>query len=168
MFRDSRRLVLKSPPHTARIPPLLEMFPDARFVHIVRDPYVVFPSTVNLWKSLAKGHGFQRPNNNDVEERVLREFRIIYDRLEEARPQLRPNRFHELRYEELIADPVGELAKVYSALELDGFDKARPRVEDYLRQTKDYETNKYSINDDQRKMIDERWGAVIRRYGYGS
>jgi hypothetical protein len=38
MIRDSRRLVLKSPPHTARIPTLLEMFPDARFVHIVRDP----------------------------------------------------------------------------------------------------------------------------------
>ena len=53
-FRDPRRLVLKSPPHTARVPVLLEMFPDARFVHIVRDPYVVFPSTVNLWKSLAR------------------------------------------------------------------------------------------------------------------
>jgi hypothetical protein len=51
-FKDPRRLVLKSPPHTARIEVLLELFPEARFVHIVRDPVVVFPSTVNLWKSL--------------------------------------------------------------------------------------------------------------------
>ena len=55
-FKDPRRLILKSPPHTCRIKLLLELFPDARFVHIVRDPYVVFPSTVNLWKSLYLAH----------------------------------------------------------------------------------------------------------------
>jgi hypothetical protein len=67
-FRDGRRLVLKSPPHTARVPVLLEMFPDARFVHIVRDPYVVFPSTVNLWKSFARRHCFHTPTGGGVEE----------------------------------------------------------------------------------------------------
>jgi hypothetical protein len=166
MFRDPRRLILKSPPHTARIPVLLDMFPDARFVHIVRDPYVVFPSTVNLWKSLARGHCFHAPNNKEVEEKVLREYRIIYDRLEEARPLIRSDRFHELRYEELIADPVGELEKVYSSLQLEGFENARPRVEQYLQQTSGYETNKYSITNEQRMMIDRRWGDVVRRYGY--
>jgi omega-hydroxy-beta-dihydromenaquinone-9 sulfotransferase len=57
--RDPRRLVLKSPPHTARVPELLKLFPDAKFVHIVRDPYVVFASTVNLWNSFARRHGLQ-------------------------------------------------------------------------------------------------------------
>ncbi|MGL6096207.1 MAG: sulfotransferase family protein, partial [Fimbriiglobus sp.] len=61
-FRSpGKRLVLKSPPHTARVPVLLEMFPDAKFVHIVRDPYVVYPSTVNLWTSFGKKQGFQTP-----------------------------------------------------------------------------------------------------------
>lgn len=165
-FHDPRRLVLKSPPHTARIPILLEMFPEARFVHIVRDPYVVFPSTVNLWKSLANRHGLQIPNHNDVEEKVLREYRIIYDRLEEARPLFRPGQFCEMRYERLIANPIAELEKVYSSLDLEGFESARPRVELYLRQTTDYETNKYSLSHEQQKKIDRHWGDVIRRYGY--
>ena len=72
-----------------------------------------------------------------------------------------------MRYEELVRDPVGELQKVYSALELDGFEEARPRVEQYLRQTDGYETNKYAITPEQRAEIDRRWGDVIRRYGYG-
>jgi len=42
-----KRIVLKNPPHTSRIKILLEMFPDARFVHILRDPYVVFASTIH-------------------------------------------------------------------------------------------------------------------------
>lgn len=166
-LRDDRRLVLKSPPHTARVPVLLELFPDARFVHIVRDPYVVFPSTVNLWNSLARRHCFQTPTGAGIEEKVFREFRVIYDRLEQARPLFKPGRFHELRYEELVKDPVGELRKVYDALELDGFDKARPRVEQYLQETAGYETNKYVITEAQRAEVTKRWGDVIRRYGYG-
>ncbi|MBA4063167.1 MAG: hypothetical protein C0501_05535 [Isosphaera sp.] len=166
-FRDGRRLVLKSPPHTARVPHLLDIFPDARFVHIVRDPHVVFPSTVNLWKSMAGRHGFQPPPTEGVEERVFREFRVIYDRLEEARPLFRPGRFHELRYEDLVRDPVGEVRKVYAGLELDGFAAAEPRLEAYLRQTDGYETNKYALTEGQRAEVDRRWGDVIRRYGYG-
>ena len=166
MFRDKRRLVLKSPPHTARIPTLLKLFPDARFLHIVRDPYVVFPSTVNLWKSLAASHGLQVPKHGRVEEKVLREFRIIYDRLEEARPLLKPGRFHEVRYEELIVNPIVEMEKVYAALELHGFAATRLGLERYFQNTKNYETNKYEITEQQRAVIEERWGDVIRRYRY--
>jgi hypothetical protein len=97
---------------------------------------------------------------------VLREFRIINDRLEEARPLLRPGRFCEVRYEKLTANPLGELERVYAELELKGFDEARPCVEQYLEQTTDYETNKYAITDEQRTKIDRRWGDVIQRYGY--
>ncbi len=167
-LRTGKRLVLKSPPHTARIPTLLELFPDARFVHIVRDPRVVFASTVNLWLSMARNHGLQAPVWPGLDEKVLTEFRVIYDRLEEARPLLnaKAGRFHELRYEDLIENPVGELKRVYDALDLGGFATARPRVEEYLRQNAGYETNKYELTAAQQAAVEQRWGDVIRRYGY--
>jgi hypothetical protein len=34
LYRDGKRLVLKNPANTARVTLLLEMFPNARFVHI--------------------------------------------------------------------------------------------------------------------------------------
>jgi hypothetical protein len=168
-FKDPRRLVLKSPPHTARVRVLLEMFPDARFVHIVRNPYVVFPSTVNLWKSLGRKHGLQTPRNEAaVREKVFREFRVIYDRLDEVKPLIPAGRFHELKYESLVKDPVGEMRKVYDAVGLDGFDSYRPKLEGYLQRTADYETNKYQLSDADREEVTRRWGDVIDRYGYGS
>ena len=60
---NDRRIVLKSPTHTARVRTILEVFPDAKFIHIVRDPLALFPSTVRLWKSLSEVQGFQIPRD---------------------------------------------------------------------------------------------------------
>jgi hypothetical protein len=166
-FKDPRRLVLKSPTHTCRIPALLELFPDARFVHIVRDPHAVFPSTVNLWKALYVAHGLQRPTFIGLEEYVFETFTHLYARLEQSKHLLSPNRYHELRYEDLLADPVGQMRLLYERLELGGFEKFLPRLKGYLDANASYKTNRYSdLPADSRAEIGRRWGHVIRQYGY--
>ena len=114
------------------------------------------------------GGNFAKAEHADREAVIQALLRIptVYWPKEEARPLLKPGQFHELRYEDLTRNPMGELAKVYEALELGGFDAVKPRVEEYLRQTTGYETNKYELTAAQRAALDERWGEVIRRYGY--
>ncbi len=166
-FKDPRRLVLKSPTHTCRIPTLLELFPDARFLHIVRDPRVVFRSTINLWKSLYRAHGLQNPTFAGLEEQVFDTFAHFYERLDQTKPLLAANRFHELRYEELIADPVGQMRLLYERLELGGFDDFLPRLKTYLDANAGYKTNRYpELDPALRQEIEKRWGGVIRQYGY--
>jgi omega-hydroxy-beta-dihydromenaquinone-9 sulfotransferase len=165
--KDPRRLVLKSPPHTCRIKVLRELFPDALFVHIVRDPYVVFPSTVNLWKSLYRTHGLQPPTFAGLEEQVYQTFLRMHDRLEETRGLIDPKRFYELRYEDLVRDPVGQLRALYEHLGLAGFERVLPRLQSYLASVAGYETNRYQLSPEQRAEIARRWGRVIERYAYG-
>jgi hypothetical protein len=167
-FRRPGRLILKSPTHSCRIRHLLEMFPEARFVHIVRDPYVVFPSTVNLWKALYETHGLQRPTFAGLEEHVVCTFTHLYDKLEEGKRLVDPRRFHELRYEDLVRDPVGEMRTLYERLEMGGFERVLPRLERYLETMKDYQTNRYRLTPELRAEITRRWGGVIRRYGYAT
>lgn len=165
--KPEQRLVLKSPPHTCRIKVLKDLFPGALFVHIVRDPYVVYPSTVNLWKTLYRTHGLQKPTNAGLEEQVLSMFTHMYDRLEATRGLIEPSRFYELRYEDLVRDPVAEMRRLYEHLDLGGFDEYLPRLEKYLSTIKGYETNRYQFTPEQRQVISHRWGKVIERYGYG-
>jgi omega-hydroxy-beta-dihydromenaquinone-9 sulfotransferase len=165
-YKDPRRLILKSPPHTARIRVLLELFPDARFVHIVRDPYVVFPSTVNLWKSLYRTHALQRPTFAGLEEYVFTTFNRLYESLEQDRGLVRPSRFYELRYEDLVQDPLGKMQALYKQLELGGFEEVLPRLREYVAQTAGYERNRYELTPEVRAEIERRWDRVIRQYGY--
>jgi len=165
-YLDSRRLVLKSPPHTARLKVLTQLFPDARFVHIVRDPYVVFSSTVNLWKTLYEKHALQTPTFDGLEEHVFETFTRMHEKLEETRGLVDPARFHELRYEDLVKDPLGELRTTYEQLELGEFDAVLPKVEQYLQGVKDYKTNRYKMTPELHAEITRRWGPIIRKYGY--
>jgi hypothetical protein len=161
-----RRLVLKSPPHTARVPALLELFPDARFVHIVRNPYDVYPSTLKLWRALFQTQGLQRPTFAGLEEYVLRTFERMYERLDDGRKLIAPGRFIELRYEDLVRDPIGQLEAIYRQLDLGDFAAARPAVEDYVAELRNYETNRHQLSPSETDTITRRWGPIIRRYGY--
>jgi hypothetical protein len=165
-YKDPRRLVLKSPTHSCRIPTLLEMFPDALFVHIVRDPHVVFPSMVMTWKTLWKVHGLQVPNYDNLEEYVFGKFTHLYERLEQGKRRVDPSRFHEMHYEELVRDPIGEMQKLYAHLGLGGFDAVKPELVRYFAGKADYQTNRYEQTPELRSRIEARWGEVIRKYGY--
>ena len=164
--RDPRRIVLKSPPHTGRIKTLLELFPDARFIHIVRDPQVVFPSTMNLWRRLRHDEGLQTPRYEGLEEYVFETFQQMYDAFERDRESIDPVRFSEVRYEDLVADPIGQVRRVYDELGLGEFDAVLPAIEQYLESVKDYKKNRFQTPPELQAKIAERLKPYIEKYGY--
>src|SRR6185295_13977633 len=93
--RDARRPVLKSPPHTARIGVLTAMFPDARFLHVVRDPLTVFPSTVRLWRSLHRVQALQVDAARSLEAYVWATFEEMYAAFERDRSSVPAGRLYE-------------------------------------------------------------------------
>ncbi|MEQ8835596.1 MAG: sulfotransferase, partial [Lacipirellulaceae bacterium] len=167
-LRDPRRLVVKSPAHTARVATLLELFPDAKFVHITRDPAELFVSTVQLWRSLNAVQGIHLPKDESwVEEYVLDSFERMYAAFAKDREQLSERQLVEVRYEELASNPKTELQRIYDQLELGGFAAAEEPVDAYLEQIKNYRPNRHEIDDSLRTRLRERWGWYYEEYGYG-
>jgi hypothetical protein len=167
LVRDGR-IVLKSPTHTARVRTILEVFPDARFVHIVRDPLVIFPSTVRLWKSLSEVQGLQILNEHApwIERQVLDTFVRMYECFERDRELIRAGRLVDVRYEELVADPVGQMRQVYRGLDLGDFANVESALLRHTIKTRDYRTNRYALPPEVAEKVRGRWAPYFQRYGY--
>ncbi|MDR3183445.1 MAG: sulfotransferase [Planctomycetaceae bacterium] len=160
-----KQIILKSPPHTGRIKTLLERFPSAKFVHIDRHPYSLFPSTVNLWKRLAKDEGVQRPKHV-FDDYVFDSLNAMYETFDEDVKLLKAEQFCRISYDELTAAPVETLEKIYGELQLGNFGSVRPTMTDYAASQKTYKKNTFSMDDTLRQIIAERWQHYFKRFHY--
>ncbi len=164
--RAPRRIVLKSPPHTFRIKILLEMFPRARFLHIVRNPLVIFPSTINLWKRLYRNDGLQVPTYEGLDEHVFETFLRMYEAFERDRSLIPAGQLCEVRYEDLVARPIEQLRRVHDELKLGRFEEVLPKVEAYFAAKSEYKTNRYQLPAELAAEVRRRWASFFNRYGY--
>jgi hypothetical protein len=167
MLRHGKPLILKSPSHTCRIKFLLEMFPDARFVHIHRDPFTVFQSTVHTYAAGLPFGRLQRTDEYDWTERVVRQYKEMYDAFFEERGLIPDGHFHEMGFEELENDPVGEMRKLYEALGLPEFRNVEPTLKSYLHSLRDYRKNTFpELASEFRQRIAAEWRRCLEEWGY--
>lgn len=165
-YKTEKRLLFKSPPHTGRIELLAKLFPGAKFIHITRNPDALFPSTVRLWQSLDDVQGLQWPKHEGVEEYVFECLTRMYRGFEAQRPKIDPANIIDVRYEDLVANPVGKVAEIYQQLNLGDFEPVREKLTAFVGEQKDYQTNKHTLDPALREKIRERWAAYCERYGY--
>ena len=125
--RHKKQLVLKSPPHTGRIAKLAKWFPGAKFIHLSRDPNQLVPSTIRLWQTLDQVQGFQpaKYDNDWLLEYIRKNKEIMYGSYLRDRAQLPADQLVEVKFEELVADPLTQMQAIYEQLELGDFELNR-------------------------------------------
>ena len=163
---SGRRLVLKTPVNQGRIPSLLRMFPDAKFVHIVRDPFVVFQSMLHMHKKVLPLFQLQDIDWKGVEEFIVDSFVVTMKRFIEDSLAIPDGNLVEVKFERLEQDPVGELGKIYSGLRLPGWDAAQESVEAYLATQGVYSKNEYQLSREATELVREHWGFALDRWNY--
>jgi hypothetical protein len=166
-FKYRRPLVLKSPGHTCRIRVLLEMFPGAKFVHIRRNPFDVFQSTRHTVLRLSPLWAMQRPDHRDLDDTILRQYREVYESYFEERDLIPAGRLHEVRFEDVEADPNRQMRGIYEALDLPDFGHVEPALRRYVDSLGGYRKNAFpELPSDLRRRIAGEWCRCFREWGY--
>ena len=166
VIAEGKRLVLKTPPNTARIPILLELFPDAVFVNIIRNPYRVFQSMRNMYRKVLPGQAMQEFSWEAIDAWVLSAYRGLMKKYLEDRSAIDPENLFEIRFEELDARPMETLRSIYQSLALPDFSVTEPGVRSYLDGLGTFEKNDFSYPDDVIQSVNEHWGFVFDEFGY--
>lgn len=166
LANGGRQLLLKNPAHSGRIPTLLKMFPNAKFIHVYRNPFVVVASTMKLMDRFLNLFSLQQHDWNAVQEDVLQRYQMLMQRLLRDKELIPQNQLLEVSHEEMTKQPLEVLQRIYSHLNLPGFGTAQPQMANYVQSMSNYETNRYKFDD----ATVTRWTpflqASIDRWGY--
>jgi omega-hydroxy-beta-dihydromenaquinone-9 sulfotransferase len=159
-------LVLKSPAHTGRIRLLLDVFPGARFVHIHRDPYAVFQSACHTTREAMRYCTLQNPDI-DVEGQAIRHYKELCEAFFEEKDLIPEGRYHEVRFEDLERDPIGQVRGVYEALGLPEFGAVEPAMRRYVASLSGYRKNDYpGLAPEPKDRIAREWWRCFEAWGY--
>jgi hypothetical protein len=162
-----KRLVLKNQDNTAKVKLLLEMFPDAKFVLIQRDPYDLYYSMLKFMRMVIPFYCVQNPPPfGVVEESMMDLYAKMFRKYLKERTLIPKGNLVEVKYEDFVRGPIEIIQQIYSELNLDGFTASRAAFETYLKNQKSMNGESYILSDDVREKIDKRWGFIREAFHY--
>jgi omega-hydroxy-beta-dihydromenaquinone-9 sulfotransferase len=164
--QQRRPLVLKSPPHGYRLPLLMSEFPEAHYIIIERNPYEVFASNLKLWRTLLELYAVEPWTPEEIENFVLEAYVVHEEAISQGSRKASSHQLARVRYEDIVADPVREMERIYGELNLSNFDAVRAAVEKYKEKVSSHRRNHFVMSPAQKIRVEQCWGSFISAKGY--
>ncbi|WP_298859928.1 sulfotransferase [uncultured Gimesia sp.] len=165
-LNGGKQLLFKNPASTVRLLLLKELFPDAKFIHIVRNPYEVFSSSLKRINPMLNAFAWQKYDHLDQETIVINCYRNLMKQYLEQAPQIPAGDIIETSYEAIVASPHDELARIFEALQLPDYETSKGHISRYLESLGDYQPNKHTLTPLQIERIETEWGFAIDHWNY--
>ena len=161
-----KRFLSKNPPHTGRVKELVKMFPNAKFIYLMRNPYTVLESTRSFFTNTIKPLKLQDVSNEEIEENILSIYAKLYHQYEEEKSLIPEGNLLEIKFEDFEADAMGMTQQIYEKLNLGGYDKAKDAFQAYVGEKKGYKKNKYKYDERTIKLVEDNWSFALEKWGY--
>ena len=161
------RPLLKSPATMANLEVVLELFPNARFVHIKRDPYKVIPSQVNLHRTMARKYGLQSITDEQLVDFALYQYQGYMEGFLKHKHRIPSEHLIEIRYEDFVADRMRWLRFIYDELALGDFAAMAGPLQECIHRTESYEPHRFAADPALKARIDAQLGFAVAALGYG-
>jgi len=166
LLMGKNRSLLKSPATMANLNVALELFPDAKFIHIKRDPYKVLPSQINLHQTMVNKYALQAISAEEIRDFALYQYEGYMHGFLKYKHLIPQGNLIEIRYEDFVQDRLQWLHRIYEKLRLGDFENIRPSVETYLSTIENYEAHDFTIDPALKRQLDTRLAFAFTALGY--
>ena len=166
-MNDRRQLLLKSPENTARIKILLDIFPNAKFINIHRNPIDVYKSTYHLYMKIFKPSYYHKVDNEHLIDRIIHVYKTMYDSYFKFKDLIPTKNFVDIGYEELIENPNETIKRIYQELDISYSTIADDKINSYLKEVKSYKKNVYDeLSSEMENRIVNEWKFCFDNWNY--
>ena len=152
---QNKRLLLKSPPNTARIRLLLKTFPGAKFIYINRHPVHLFYSHRKLWNHCLNRYALQEINQQELDTIIIQTMKNMFLQYKKDKTLLNEGNLYEVNYEELQKDPLAAVKEIYDYLQLPNFIDAERNIRSQIEKTSKYMPFTYQYDEEKIKWIEK-------------
>lgn len=160
--RAGAKWVLKTPGHLLALDAVIEVFPEAKIVMTHRDPVATVPSYCSMEHSLYQMVS-DRVDPASVAAFWVPRLAELLDRFMAVRGQVAGQNFIDVRYADLLGDPIGEGTRVLDASGIAVADAVRAGMAEWIEANKreDRAPHKYALEDFGlvRSDIEQRFAA---------
>ncbi|WP_235534186.1 sulfotransferase family protein [Sphingopyxis sp. Root154] len=160
--RAGAKWVLKTPGHLLALDAVIEVFPEAKIVMTHRDPVATVPSYCSMEHSLYQMVS-DRVDPASVAAFWVPRLAELLDRFMAVRGQVAGQNFIDVRYADLLDDPIGEGVRVLEAAGIDVTDTVCAGMAEWTEANKreDRAPHKYALEDFglDRSGVEQRFAA---------
>lgn len=156
----------KNPPHTGRVSELVKMFPNAKFIYLMRNPYTVFESTRSFFTNTIQPLKLEDISDAQIEENILSVYTKLYHKYENDKKLIPEGNLIEVKFEDFEANASEMTKTIYEKLTIPGYDEAKNDIEKYLGKKKGYKKNKYKYDDRTVHLVEKYWDFALKDWGY--
>ncbi len=117
--RPPNRWLFKAPHHKFHLESIVEAYPDIRFVFTHRDPARSVPSYASFVASLFPADVVARIGRETIGREIHNHLLTGMKQAVAARDALGPDRFIDVHHGDFVADPMGQIERIYAFLGLE-------------------------------------------------
>jgi hypothetical protein len=131
-----KRWLLKDPSHIGHLPEILKTYPNAKFIHIHRDPTESVGSFCSLTKNVRSAFS-RKIDTHVIGQTVIDFWNHNLEKGMSDRKSLSDNQIVDIQYDEFINNPIEVIKHTYSQLNFDMNIATENNIQNYLIKDKE-------------------------------
>lgn len=142
------------------------MYPDAKFIHIFRNPVTTYLSTYKFYISLLPTTALEKYQKQYIKDKIIQNYKLFMQDYLDTKHLIPAENLYEIQFEEFDKDNLGHMKEIYDQLQLDNWDEAKPYFSSYISKQKHYKKNKHKIKKSDLDTIKKEWGFAMKEFDY--
>jgi hypothetical protein len=163
---SGKRIVLKNPVNTGRIKTLLDIYPDARFIFLHRNPVTTFLSSQKFFGNLFPTLNLHRFSNDSIKEMIVENYQKILKDYLNDRALIPEGNLIEIGYDALNKSPIETIKTIYRHFNLDGYRDTEKELKAYVISQKNHRLDPYNLDKDDFELIKEKFDFAFKEWQY--